>query len=47
MRNGNNTSGEILQPLCVWGEAALGWQSPGRAAATADLATVAPEVPVL
>lgn len=36
MGNGNNLSGEVLQPLCVWWEAALRWQRGGRAAATAD-----------
>lgn len=37
MGNGNNTSGEVLWPLCVGGESALQWQSCVRAAATADL----------
>lgn len=44
MWNGNNISGEVLQPLYVWGEAALGWQSPARAPATADPATAVPKV---
>lgn len=44
MGNGKNISGEVLQSLCECGEAALGWQSPVGAAATADPATAAPEV---
>lgn len=37
MEKGNHSSGEVLQPLCVCGEAALCWQSHARAAATAEL----------
>lgn len=43
MGNGNNTSGEVLWPLCVCGESALHWKSCVRAAATADLTPGLPQ----
>lgn len=37
MGNGNNTAGEVLEPLVLCGETALRWHCCGRAGPTADL----------